>query len=187
MARVMQEIDAAMRAFIDAQRMFFVASAPLAADGHVNLSPKGLDAFRILSPRRVAYLDHIGSGAETIAHIRENGRLVVMFCAFDGPPKIVRLHGRASLQRPGDQEFMQLRPLFGGAPPVRAIVTLDVERLSHSCGFGVPLYEYQEQRTQLIDWASRKGEDGLRTYQVDKNSRSIDGLPAVDWLEGTRR
>lgn len=187
MARVMEEIDAAMRAFIDAQRMFFVASAPLAADGHVNLSPKGLDTFRILSPRRVAYLDHNGSGAETIAHIRENGRLVVMFCAFDGPPKIVRLHGRASLVRPGDPEFMQLRVLFGDTPPVRAIVTLDVERLSHSCGFGVPLYAYQEQRTQLIDWACRKGDDGLRSYQIDKNSRSIDGLPAVDWVEATRR
>lgn len=183
MARVLEEIDDTIRTFIESQQMFFVASAPLARDGHVNMSPKGLDAFRILSPRRIAYLDHVGSGAETIAHVRENGRLVVMFCAFAGPPKIVRMHGRGTVLRPDDDGFRRLRPLFGAAPPVRAIVTLDVERLSHSCGFGVPLYEYQGQRTNLTDWASRKGEAALRVYQVEKNARSVDGLPAVDWME----
>ncbi len=183
MARVLEEIDDTIRTFIESQQMFFVASAPLARDGHVNMSPKGLDAFRILSPRRIAYLDHVGSGAETIAHVRENGRLVVMFCAFAGPPKIVRMHGRGTVLPPDDERFRQLRPLFGAAPPVRAIVTLDVERLSHSCGFGVPLYEYRGQRTNLTDWASRKGEAALRVYQVEKNARSVDGLPAVDWME----
>ena len=183
MARVLEEIDDTIRAFIESQQMFFVASAPLAGDGHVNMSPKGLEAFRILSPRRIAYLDHIGSGAETIAHLRENGRLVVMFCAFAGPPKIVRIHGLGAVLSPEDDEFRALRPLFGPAPPVRAIITLDVERLSHSCGFGVPLYEYQGQRTNLTDWASRKGEAALRLYQAEKNALSVDGLPAVDWVK----
>lgn len=182
MSRAVTEIDDTIRTFIGMQQMFFVASAPLAPNGHVNMSPKGLDAFRLLSPRRVAYLDHVGSGAETIAHIRENGRLVIMFCAFAGAPRIVRLHGRGVVLRPGEPEFVQLRALFGDVPLVRSIVTLDVERVSHSCGFGVPLYEYQGQRSQLIDWAGRKGEAGLRTYQAEKNAYSIDGLPAVDWM-----
>jgi hypothetical protein len=186
MARMLKEIDDTIRAFIESQQMFFVATAPLARDGHVNVSPKGLDAFRVLSPRRVAYLDHIGSGAETLAHLRENGRLVLMFCAFAGPPKIVRIHGPGTVLRPEDDEFGQLRPLFGPAPLVRAIITLDVERLSHSCGFGVPLYEYQGQRTNLTDWAGGKGEAALRAYQVEKNARSIDGLPAVDWVKPVR-
>ena len=183
MGRRLEEIDDTIRTFIDAQHMFFVATAPLTGDGHVNISPRGLRAFRILSPRRVAWLDHVGSGAETIAHLRENGRLVVMFCAFEGAPKIVRLHGRGSVVHPQQAEFAELRPLFGAAPPVRAIVALEVSRVSHSCGFGVPLYEYQGQRTQLVDWASRKGEQGLTAYQLEKNARSIDGLPAVDWIE----
>jgi hypothetical protein len=186
MATVVGAIDDAIGAFIGAQHMFFVATAPLAEDGHVNLSPRGLDTFRMLSPHRVAWLDHVGSGAETIAHVRENGRLTVMFCAFQGPPKIVRLHGRGGVLRPADDGFAELRALFGEAPPARAIITLDVDRVSHSCGFGVPLYEYKGQRTQLTDWADRKGEAALRAYQAQKNARSIDGLPAVDWLEAGR-
>jgi hypothetical protein len=186
MGRVLEEIDDTIRAFIESQQMFFVASAPLAAEGHVNVSPKGLEAFRILSSKRIAYLDHVGSGAETIAHLRENGRLVVMFCAFAGPPKIVRMHGLGTVLGPDDDAFRALRPLFGPAPPVRAIITLDVQRLSHSCGFGVPLYEYQGQRANLTEWASRKGEAALRAYQREKNTRSIDGLPAIDWLEPER-
>jgi len=183
MATVIEAIDEAIRTFIESQQMFFVASAPLAAGGHVNVSPRGLDTFRILSPTRVAWLDHVGSGAETIAHVRENGRLTVMFCAFQGPPTIVRLHGRGTVLRPVDEAFGDLRSRFGDAPPARAIIMLDVERLSHSCGFGVPLYEYKGQRTQLVDWADRKGETALRTYQTQKNARSIDGLPAVDWID----
>ena len=186
MATVVDAIDDAIGTFIGAQQMFFVATAPLAGDGHVNLSPRGLDTFRILSAQRVAWLDHVGSGAETIAHVRENGRLTVMFCAFQGPPKIVRLHGHGGVLQPGEKAFAELRPLFGAAAPARAIITLDVDRVSHSCGFGVPLYEYKGQRTQLTDWAERKGEAALRDYQVQKNSRSIDGLPAVDWLEAER-
>lgn len=186
MGTVVDAIDDAIRTFIGAQQMFFVATAPLAGDGHVNLSPRGLDTFRILSARRVAWLDHVGSGAETIAHVRENGRLTVMFCAFQGPPKIVRLHGRGGVLPPADEGFARLRPLFGDGPPARAIITLDVERVSQSCGFGVPLYDYTGQRTQLTDWADRKGETALRAYQAQKNARSIDGLPAVDWLNAER-
>jgi hypothetical protein len=182
MATVVASIDDSIRSFIEAQQMFFVATAPLAADGHVNLSPRGLPSLRILSSHRVVWLDHVGSGAETIAHVRENGRLTLMFCAFDGPPKIVRLHGRGAILSPESVEFGQLRPVFGDAPPARAIVTLDVDRVSHSCGFGVPLYDYRGQRTQLVDWATHKGEDALRTYQLQKNTRSIDGLSAVDWI-----
>lgn len=186
MAKVLKEIDDGIRTFIERQQMFFVGSAPLSADGHVNISPKALDAFRILSPTRVAYLDHIGSAAETIAHVRENRRIVIMFCAFHGPPKIVRMHGRGEILKPGDAGFVELRPLFGDAPPVRAIVVIHVERLSHSCGFGVPLYEYTGQRTQLIDWASRKGDEALLDYQAEKNLTSIDGLTAVDWVTRDR-
>ena len=186
MAKVLEEIDDGIRAFIERQQMFFVGSAPLSGDGHVNISPKALDAFRILSPTRVAYLDHIGSAAETIAHVRENRRIVIMFCAFQGPPKIVRMHGRGEVLKPGDPGFVELRPLFGDAPPVRAIVVTHVERLSHSCGFGVPLYEYSGQRTQLIDWASRKGDEALLDYQAEKNLTSIDGLTAVDWVSRDR-
>jgi hypothetical protein len=186
MGTVVEAIDDTIRTFIELQHMFFVATAPLDRGGHVNLSPRGLDTFRILSPRRVAWLDHVGSGAETIAHVRENGRLTVMFCAFQGPPKIVRLYGRGGVLRPGAETFDELGPLFGEAPSARAIITLDVNRVSHSCGFGVPLYNYQGQRTQLTDWADRKGETALRAYQAQKNARSIDGLPAVDWLEAER-
>jgi hypothetical protein len=183
MSTTVEAIDDTIRSFIEAQHMFFVASAPLAADGHVNVSPRGLDTFRVLSSRRVAWLDHVGSGAETIAHLRENGRLTLMFCAFQGPPMIVRLHGRGAVQRPGDDTFAALLPLFGIQPPARAVITLDVDRVSHSCGFGVPLYDYQGQRTQLTDWAARKGSAALREYQTRKNARSLDGLPAVDWLD----
>ena len=186
MAKLLKEIDDGIRAFIERQQMFFVGSAPLSGDGHVNISPKALDAFRILSPTRVAYLDHIGSAAETIAHVRENRRIVIMFCAFQGPPKIVRMHGRGEILKPGDAGFVELRPLFGDAPPVRAIVVIHVERLSHSCGFGVPLYEYTGQHTQLIDWASRKGDEALLDYQAEKNLTSIDGLTAVDWVTRDR-
>ena len=185
MATVVASIDDAIRTFIEAQQVFFVATAPLAAEGHVNVSPRGLPSLRILTPHRAAWLDHVGSGAETIAHVRENGRLTLMFCAFEGPPKIVRLHGRGAVLEPASAGFEHLRPLFGDAPPARAIVTIDVERVSHSCGFGVPLFDYRGQRTQLVDWARRKGDDALQRYQLEKNARSIDGLPAVDWLTRT--
>jgi hypothetical protein len=172
-------LDDDLQAFIGAQRMFFVATAPLSSDGHINLSPKGLDSLRILGPREVAYLDLTGSGIETVAHVRENARLTLMFCAFEGRPRILRLHGRARIVEPGDPEWDQLLCQFPAHAGPRSIVVLHVVRLSDSCGYGVPLYEYQGERTQLAAWAEHKGAGGIAEYKAKKNLRSIDGLPGL--------
>jgi hypothetical protein len=185
MGKVYEQIDAALEEFIRAQQMFFVATAPLNADGHVNVSPKGRDTLRVLDPRTLAYLDYIGSGAETIAHVRENGRIVLMVCAFQGPPRIVRFHGRGETVEPEDPEFNRLRDLFPREPAGRAIIRVSVTRIADSCGFGVPLYDFAGHRSQLPDWAERKGPEGLVQYQQNKNRVSIDGLPALRWTEGT--
>ena len=188
MGTLVNEIDDGVRAFLQAQRLFFVATAPLDADGHVNLSPKGLDTFRILSPTKVAYLDHVGSGTETIAHLSENRRIVLMWCALEGPPKILRLHGRGEVLTPHDPDYQQLRPLFPATPAGgRAMIVVAVQRIATSCGFGVPLYRFERDRSQLPDWADRKGVDGLRDYQRLKNATSIDGLPAVTWTDTDER
>lgn len=165
--------------------MFFVATAPLDAAHHINLSPKGLDTLRVLGPREVAYLDYVGSGAETIGHLKENGRIVVMLCALDGRPKVVRLHGYGQVLEPGGPEYQRLRSLFPVHPADRAIIRISVGRLSVSCGFGVPVYRFERERAELIDWSDRKGADGLRQYQTTRNSTSIDGLSAVTWLSGS--
>lgn len=182
MGKLYEQIDAGLQAFIEAQRVFFVATAPVDATGHINLSPKGLDTCRVLGPNTVAYLDHVGSGAETIAHLNENHRVVIMLCAFEGPPRIVRLHGRGNVLEPRGAEYQRLRPLFPQNPTGRAIILVAVDRISDSCGFGVPLYAYHGERSQLVAWADRKGPEGLRQYQAEKNEVSIDGLPAVTWL-----
>lgn len=182
MGKLFGQIDATLQAFIEAQRMFFVATAPLDATGHINVSPKGLDTFRVLDANNVAYLDHVGSGAETIAHLKENRRIVVMLCAFEGPPRIVRLHGQGEVLEPRSAEYELLRPLFPDGPPPRAIIRVTVDRISDSCGFGVPHYEFQDERPQLVAWAWRKGAAGLSKYQAEKNAASIDGLPAVTWV-----
>jgi hypothetical protein len=173
------EIDDSVRAVIAAQRMFFVATSPLSGDGHVNISPKGLDSFRVLGPRRVAYLDHNGSGIETVSHVRENGRLTIMFCAFEGKPNILRLYGRGRVVEPGDTDFDGLLREFSPRALVRSIIVLDVTRIADSCGFGVPLYEYVGDRDQLIVASERKGPDGMRDYQRKKNAASIDGLQGL--------
>lgn len=160
--------------------MFFVATAPLRADGHVNCSPKGTDSFRVLAPDQVGYLDFTGSGAETIAHLRENGRIVVMFCSFGSAPKIVRLHGRGEFVLPNDARWPALRARFGDAPGARSIVLVSLTRVASSCGFGVPRFELLGQRDTLQQWAVKKGEDGVQRYQRDKNRVSLDGLPALD-------
>ncbi|WP_394830888.1 pyridoxamine 5'-phosphate oxidase family protein [Pendulispora rubella] len=179
MGKLYEGIDERLSQFIAAQKMYFVATAPLAGDGLLNLSPKGLDSFRILGPKTVAYLDLVGSGVETIAHLRENGRIVILFCAFEGPPKIVRLHGRGESFEPGDREYDTLAPSFPERPNARAIIRIHVERISDSCGFGVPLYQFEGERTQLDDWADRKGPEGIARYKVEKNSTSLDGLPGL--------
>ena len=179
MGKQFEGIDPALGEWIRAQHVFFVASAPLTSEGHVNLSPKGLDSLAIVSPREVAYLDFVGSGAETIAHARENGRITLMMCAFEGPPRIVRLQGRASAIEPGDAEFSALAAKFTLRPGVRAVIRIALTRISDSCGYGVPLMRYEGDRKQLDAWAERKGADGLRRYQLDNNIRSLDGLPAL--------
>jgi hypothetical protein len=181
MGKTYAEIDDKLRTFVARQHVFFVSTAPAALDGHVNCSPKGLDTLRILGPRTVVYLDYVGSGAETIAHLRENGRIVIMLCAFDGPPNIVRFHGRGDVVTPDDAEFEALRGHFGPQPlGVRSVIRVDVERISDSCGYGVPRLRFESDRDQLRLWAERKGDDGLERYRHEKNAVSIDGLPALD-------
>jgi len=179
MARRYDAIEPHLVEWISRQRMFFVATAPLAADGHVNASPKGLDTLRVLGPLQVAYLDLTGSSAETVAHLNENGRITLMFCAFEGPPRIVRLHGTGRVAYPGDSAFDDVAAMVAPLPGARAVVVVDVERVSDSCGYGVPLYEYQGQRERLVEWAEAKGPDGLVAYQAAHNRTSLDGLPAL--------
>lgn len=179
MGKVHDGIDDDLRRWIEQQHVFFVATAPLAADGHVNCSPKGLDSLRILGPREAAYIDLTGSGAETIAHLRENARIVLMLCAFVGPPKIVRLHGRGTVLEPGSGAFDRLREAFPNHPGTRAIIHVDVTRVSDSCGYAVPLMDFRSDRPTLNKWAESKGPDALETYRRQKNAVSIDGLPAL--------
>ena len=166
-----------LRDFIGAQSVFFVASAPLSREGRVNLSPKGLDTFRILDHERVAYLDLTGSGNETAAHLGENGRITLMFCAFEGPPMILRLFGRGRAVLPGQPEWDELIPLFVDQLGSRQLIVADIDRIQTSCGFGVPLLHSPEERDQLARWAEAKGEDGLAAYRLEKNTTSIDGIP----------
>lgn len=180
MARVFEAIDGDLARFIGEQKMFFVATAPSGGAGHVNLSPKGLDAFRVTGPRTVAYLDVTGSGVETIAHLRDDGRITVMFCAFEGAPRILRLFGRGAALLPGDEGFDDLAGRFPPTPGTRSIVRIELDRIADSCGYGVPRYDFAGPRSQMIDWAERKGEGGLREYREKNNVRSIDGLPGLD-------
>jgi hypothetical protein len=178
MATQYPRIDPVHRAFIERQRVFFTASA--AAGGRINLSPKDGASLRVLNETTVAYLDQTGSGNETAAHLRANGRLTIMLCAFEGPPIILRLYGRGRVHRRGGGEYARLlAEAFDGVEPAgaRQIVVLEVELVQKSCGYGVPLFDYQGERPSLIRWAEAKGEDGLDAYQWEKNALSIDGLP----------
>jgi hypothetical protein len=180
MGQTYDAIDDRLAEFIRAQRMFFVATAPLSRDGHVNLSPKGLDTFAVLDPHTVAYLDLTGSGVETIAHLLENGRITICFCAFEGPPKILRLSGRGTVIRAESPGFAALAARFPPYPGVRSVIRVAVDRIADSCGYGVPEYTFGGQRAQLTQWAERKGPDGVRAYRDEKNRASIDGLRALD-------
>jgi hypothetical protein len=175
--QLLQEITPEVETFIRAQTMFFVATAPLAGDGHVNLSPKGLDTLRVISPTRVAYLDLTGSGNETAAHIAENGRITLMFCAFEGKPNILRLYGRGSLVLPNSPEWTALSAKFTLQPGARQIIVCDVDRVQNSCGMAVPLMRFESHRDGLLKWANVKGDPGLKEYREKKNRRSIDGIP----------
>jgi Pyridoxamine 5'-phosphate oxidase len=178
--RVLDEITPEIASFIAAQHVFFTATAP-SDGGHINCSPKGLDTLQVLGPREVAYLDLTGSGAETAAHVRENGRITLMFCSFDGKPNIVRLYGRGavlSLSDPDAGRLLERLPAV--LPGARSVIRVDVTRVSTSCGYAVPRLRYEGERAQLIDWAEHKGPDGLDAYRAEKNERSIDGLRAFD-------
>lgn len=181
MAKTYDEISPELVAWIGEQRIFYVATAPLAAEGLLNCSPKGMETFRVLGPREVAYLDLTGSGIETVAHLRENGRIVFMFCAFQGPPKIVRLHGTGEVVTPEAPEFAELRALFPDYPGVRAVIRARLTRVSDSCGYSVPRYRYTGERETLVRWAEAKGPEGLEEYRRRKNARSLDGLPALEF------
>jgi len=185
MAKTFDVIDEHLREWIARQSLFFVGTAPLAADGHVNLSPKGpIDTLRVLGPRRIAYLDVVGSGAETIAHLRENGRIVVMLCAFEGPPRIVRLHGRGRVLAPDDPVAAEAGFEIAGPDEARrSVIDVEVTRIADSCGYGVPLLSYEGQRPHQALWAEKRlrtgGPDALDRYRAEKNAQSIDGLPAL--------
>ena len=194
MAKVFEAIDGTLRAFIEAQPMFFVATAPSGDGGHVNLSPKGgRNLFRVTGPLGFAYVDLMGSGIETVAHLRENGRIVIMFCAFDGPPKIVRLHGVGRPVQQGDDGFGELLATFAVTDEqrraVRSVITVDVERVSDSCGFVVPRMDYVRERDQLYRYADNRirklGEDAVREYVTENNASSLDGLAGLDPLVST--
>jgi hypothetical protein len=180
MGKQLAAIDDDLAEFLQVQSVFFVGTAPLAADGHLNLSPKGLSgSFRVLGPTTVAYRDVTGSGAESLAHIRENGRIVLMFCAFEGPPRIVRLHGRAEIVVPGDARWDHLVDTFPHHDGTRTVVVVQVGRVSTSCGFGVPLLGPATDRDLLDQWAARRSPDQLAEYHRTRNAVSIDGLPAL--------
>jgi hypothetical protein len=162
-----------------AQPMFFVATAPGGTGGHVNCSPKGLDTLRILGPTRVAYLDLTGSGVETIAHLRDNGRITLMACAFNGAPRISRIYGAGMVHELGSPGFNDLAPNFPELPGRRAIIDVAVDRVTTSCGYAVPLMDLAGDRERLLDWARAKGDQGLEEYRSSKNALSIDGMPGL--------
>ena len=178
MSETQQSIDQDIAAWIGKQPMFFVATAPLATNGHINVSPKGGDSFQVLGPNEVAYQDYTGSGAETAAHLNENGRIVIMFCAFDSLPRILRLHGRGKVIKPGDARFLEMTAHFPTHPATRAFVQVAVTRISTSCGHGVPIMDFRARRGLMEKWAMSKGPDGLEQYRAEKNQCSLDGLPA---------
>ena len=189
MGQIFETISDRLAAWIGEQPMFFVGTAPSGISGHVNVSPKGTrDSFTILGPRQVSYIDMTGSGAETIAHLRDNGRIVIMFCAFAGAPKIVRLHGQGRVVLASDPGFAALDAAFPANPDMRrlarAIILVDVDRIADSCGYTVPRMTMVEERQQLFRWAeaqdAKTGDGWLDEYRATRNARSIDGLPALD-------
>ena len=186
MGSVYEQLDGRLQQWVLDQPVFFVATAPLTGDGHVNLSPKGSrGTLVVLDGRTLAYLDLTGSGVETIAHLRENGRITLMWCAFDGPPKILRVHGTGDVVRPGDDRWPAVAAPFGAAaddPGVRAVITVHAERISDSCGYAVPLLDFRAERDVLARWQANRGPAGLAEYRRTRNATSLDGLPGLPGL-----
>ena len=179
MSTPLENIDTDLATWLRNQPVFFVSTAPLSQTGHINCSPKGGDTFRVLGPMSVGYLDYTGSGAETLAHLRENGRIVLMFCAFQGSPRIIRLHGSGRYLRTETPEFAELAGSFDPVRPgARGVVQVAVRRVSKSCGYSVPRMRFESHRTTLDEWCAGKGPEELSRYRETRNARSIDGLPA---------
>jgi hypothetical protein len=178
MGRTYDGLDDDLTAFLRAQHVFFVATAP-ERGGHVNVSPKGLDTFAVVDSRTVAYLDLTGSGIETIAHVRQNGRITLLFSAFEGPPRIVRLYGTGRVMTVGDPDYAAAAARFRSYSNARAVIEVQLDRIADSCGYGVPRYRYEGERSQLLDWANRKGPEGILQYRAERNVESIDGLPGL--------
>ena len=177
MGKFFDSIQPAHKAFAEKQHIFFVSTAPLSGDGRVNLSPKGLDSFRILSENRVAYMDFISSGNETSAHTLENGRITFMFCSFEGPPNILRFYGKGFTVLPDTEGWELYAPHFTIYPASRQIIVADIDMVQTSCGYNVPLYEFVGERRIHFDWAEKKGQEGLLEYSQQNNLVSLDGLP----------
>jgi hypothetical protein len=183
MGKTYETLDETLTAWLKGQPVFFVSTAPLSPEGSINCSPKGnREEFVVLGPRTVAYLDQTGSGVETIAHLRENGRIVVMFCAFEGPPRIVRLHGVGRAIPTGTPDFAAMAAKFPRSQGVgvRSVIVVEVTRISDSCGYGVPLMSFDEHRPTMDQWSNRKGEGGIREYWYEKNQSSIDNLQGLE-------
>ena len=183
MGKFHSSISQAHQSFIENQHIFFVSTAPLSANGHINLSPKGLNCFKVLSESRVAYMDLISSGNETSAHTLENGRITFMFCSFQNAPTILRLYGKGGTVLPGTKEWEEMSPHFKIHPSTRQIIVADIRLVQTSCGFGVPLYSYEGERDIHFEWAEKKGAEGLKQYVQEKNLVSLDGLPTSIGLQ----
>jgi len=179
MGKVFEKIEPHIKEFIEKQKMFFVSTAPLSTDGLVNVSPKGWDSLRILDEHTVAYIDLTGSGIETVAHLKENQRITLLFCAFEGPPKLVRLQGKGTVLEIGSPAYNSLQHHFPTYTSARAIIKIDLKRISKSCGYTVPLYDYVGERDTMEKWVDHKGEDGIKKYWKEKNTTSLDGLPGI--------
>lgn len=179
MSKPNNSISQELKAWIEKQKIFFVSTAPLSENGHVNCSPKGLDSLRVLNEHCVAYQDLVGSGIETIAHIQENKRLTIMFCAFDGPPKIIRLYGHGEVITPDHEQFSEMQAMFKPHAGTRAYIKLNIHRINDSCGYSVPLYEFKKDRDVLDKWVAHKGQDGIRQYIKENNQKSLDGLTGL--------
>ena len=179
MGKVHDTISDSIREWVQKQQMFFVASAPLTGEGHINCSPKAIDSLQITGPNSVVYQDLTGNGAETIAHVQENERILIMLCSFTGPPQIVRFHGKGTVHPIGSAGFAKFAELFPKRIDCRAFISVDVTRIGTSCGYAVPLFDYVGQRDVLDKWAEKKGPEELVAYRQKKNRLSIDGLPAL--------
>ena len=175
-----QGLDELLQEWVAEQPLFFVATAPLAADGLVNVSPRGHDCLSVLDPWRVGWVDYTGSGVETIAHLRENGRITLMWCSFGPSPKVLRVHGRGSVHLPGSDLYDDVVARHPAHPSTRAVVVVDVDRVSDSCGYGVPEMELVGERDLLRRGAERRGPEGLTAYRAERNAVSLDGLPGLD-------